>query len=90
MGMVANGENVLGFPWVGLTREIVIVCKTLPDNERWQLFFQAFEAFFLVAHPLSFPRTLHCINALAIVLSTSAREQPSSSLIRDSGLGDVV
>ena len=30
------------------------------------------------------------VDALAFVLSTSAREQPSCSLIRDSGLGDVV
>ena len=30
------------------------------------------------------------VDALAFVLSTSAREQPSSSLIRESGLGDVV
>ena len=38
---------------------------------------------FRVAHPPSVPRTLHLfLDALAFVFSTSAREQPSSSLIR--------
>ena len=46
-GGVANGENVLGFPWVGLTPEIVIVLQNIAWQRKvWQLFFQAFEAFF--------------------------------------------
>ena len=53
--------------------------------------FLAFEAFFALPTPAQCPTyPVLFVDALAFVLSTSAREQPSSSLIRESGLGDVV
>ena len=57
--------------------------KTLNHNKRWQLFLLACKAFFVLpTHPVF--HVHHTVDALAFVLSTSAREQPSSSLILDS------
>ena len=52
--------------------------------------FLAFEAFFALSPRPVFTYPAQFVDVLAFVLSTSAREKPSSSLIRDSGLGDVV
>ena len=81
--METNGESVRGFSWRGLTQEIHIAFKNTASQQkvaivssRVRSIFRAFPALF--------------VDALGFVLSTSAKEQPSSSLIRDSGLGAVV
>ena len=55
------------------------------------MFLDAFKAFSaLPTHPVFLVPCTFFVDAFTFVLSTSAREQPSSCLIRDSGLGDGV
>ena len=89
--METNGENVLGVSRDALTQEIDIASQNIVSQPK--------VAIFLFAHPKNFSRCrpIQCstyralfVDALALVLSTSARKQPFSSLIRESGSGDVV
>ena len=87
--MATNGEKELGFSSDGLTPQFGIALQNIASQQKANVSSRIRSIF--SRRPIqysTYPALL--VGALLFVLSTSAREQPSSSLTRDSCLGDVV